>query len=49
VQAYQGMMQGEETVRQGRAIVVFTIVTIVFVSHPFTSSCSQNYANLILV
>lgn len=33
VQAYEAMKQGEETVRQGKAIMVFTVVTIIFVSH----------------
>ena len=28
------MKQGEETVRQGKAIMVFTVMTIVFVSAP---------------
>ena len=32
VQAYQAMKQGEETMRQGKAIMLFTIMTIVFVS-----------------
>lgn len=31
VQAYEAMKQGEETVRQGKAIMVFTVMTIVFV------------------
>lgn len=34
VQAYEAMKQGEETVRQGKAIMVFTVMTIVFVSAP---------------
>lgn len=33
VQAYEAMKQGEETMRQGKAIVVFTVMTIVFVSN----------------
>lgn len=37
VQAWQAVMQSEETVRQGRAIMVFTIVTIVFVRMPGNS------------
>lgn len=32
VQAYEAMKQGEETVRQGKAIMVFTVMTIIFVS-----------------
>lgn len=28
------MKQGEETVRQGKAIMVFTVMTIIFVSQP---------------
>lgn len=32
VQAYQAMKQNEETMRQGKAIMLFTIMTIVFVS-----------------
>lgn len=31
VQAYEAMKQGEETVRQGKAIMVFTVMTIIFV------------------
>ncbi len=31
VQAYQAMKQGEETVNQGRAIMLFTVMTIIFV------------------
>lgn len=31
VQAYEAMKQGEETVRQGKAIMVFTVMTILFV------------------
>jgi hypothetical protein len=31
VQAYQAMKQGEETVKQGRAIMLFTVMTIIFV------------------
>lgn len=32
VQAYEAMKQGGETVRQGKAIMVFTVMTIVFVT-----------------
>lgn len=32
VQAWQAIQQGEESVKQGRAIMMFTIITIVFVS-----------------
>lgn len=32
VQAYESVKQAEETVKQGRAIMMFTVVTIVFVS-----------------
>jgi hypothetical protein len=32
VQAYQAIKQGEETVKQGRAITLFTVMTIVFVA-----------------
>ena len=32
VQAWQAAKQSEETVKQGRSIMVFTIVTIIFVS-----------------
>lgn len=32
MQAYEAMKQGEETVRQGKAIMVFTVMTIIFVS-----------------
>ncbi|PSR79122.1 hypothetical protein BD289DRAFT_105629 [Coniella lustricola] len=38
VQAYEAMKQGEETVRQGKAIVVFTVMTIVFLPMSFMSS-----------
>lgn len=31
VQAYEAMKQGEETVRQGKAIMIFTVLTIIFV------------------
>jgi hypothetical protein len=31
IQAYQAIKQGEETVRQGRAIMLFTVMTIIFV------------------
>lgn len=34
VQAYEAMRQGEETVRQGKAIMVFTVMTILFVRLP---------------
>lgn len=34
VQAYEAMKQGEETVRQGKAIMVFTVMTILFVQDP---------------
>ena len=34
VQAYEAMKQGEETVRQGKAIMVFTVMTILFVQSP---------------
>lgn len=34
VQAYEAMKQGEETVRQGKAIMVFTVMTILFVRDP---------------
>jgi hypothetical protein len=37
VEAREAVKQGEETLRQGRSIMLFTIVTIVFVSfHPLT-------------
>jgi len=39
VQAYQAMKQGEETMRQGKAIMLFTIMTIIFVSPIQTLSC----------
>lgn len=39
VQAYQAMKQGEETMRQGKAIMLFTIMTIIFVSPIQTPSC----------
>jgi hypothetical protein len=32
MQAWQSVKQSEETLRQGRAIMMFTVVTIVFVS-----------------
>ncbi|RYP93877.1 hypothetical protein DL770_000073 [Monosporascus sp. CRB-9-2] len=38
VQAWQAVKQSEETVRQGRSIMVFTIVTIVFLPLSFMSS-----------
>jgi hypothetical protein len=38
VQAYQGVKQAQETVFQGRAIIIFTIVTIVFLPLSFMSS-----------
>jgi hypothetical protein len=41
VQTYQAVLQAEESVRQGRVIVVFTIVTIVFVRA--TRSVVQNF------
>lgn len=36
LQAWQAVNQAEETIRQGRSIMIFTVVTIVFVSvsHP---------------
>ncbi|KKY38441.1 putative ankyrin repeat protein [Diaporthe ampelina] len=38
VQAYEAMKQGEETVRQGKAIMVFTVMTILFLPLSFMSS-----------
>ncbi|KUI67954.1 hypothetical protein VM1G_02760 [Cytospora mali] len=38
VQAYEAMKQREETVRQGKAIMVFTVMTIVFLPLSFMSS-----------
>ncbi|KUI60042.1 hypothetical protein VP1G_07264 [Cytospora mali] len=38
VQAYEAMKQGEETVRQGKAIMVFTVMTIVFLPLSFMSN-----------
>jgi hypothetical protein len=35
VQAYQATKQGEETAMQGKAIMVFTVMTIIFVSTVF--------------
>jgi hypothetical protein len=32
VQAWQAIRQGEEAVKQGRAIMIFTVITIIFVS-----------------
>lgn len=32
VQAWQSVQQAEEAVKQGRAIMVFTVITIIFVS-----------------
>jgi hypothetical protein len=32
VQAYQATKQGEETLKQGKAIMLFTVMTIIFVS-----------------
>jgi hypothetical protein len=34
VQAYQAMKEGEETMRQGKTILLFTIMTVVFVMRP---------------
>ncbi|KAK2610531.1 hypothetical protein N8I77_003954 [Diaporthe amygdali] len=38
VQAYEAMKQGEETVSQGKAIMVFTVMTILFLPLSFMSS-----------
>ncbi|KAK7744941.1 hypothetical protein SLS53_003174 [Cytospora paraplurivora] len=38
VQTYESTRQGEETVRQGKAIMVFTVVTIIFLPLSFMSS-----------
>jgi hypothetical protein len=48
VQAYEAMKQGEETVRQGKAIMVFTVMTILFVwnpgqQHPPPGSCPSDF------
>jgi hypothetical protein len=40
VQAYESVRQAEETVKQGRSIMMFTIVTIIFVG---TSSLHKGY------
>lgn len=38
VQAWQAIRHGEEAVSQGRAIMIFTVITIVFVRGPILSS-----------
>jgi Mg2+ and Co2+ transporter CorA len=35
IQAYQAIQQGEETVKQGKAIMLFTVMTIIFVKPIF--------------
>ena len=42
VQAYQATKQGEETAMQGKAIMVFTVMTIIFVSTDFLSCMTPN-------
>lgn len=48
VQAWQSVQQAEEAVRQGRAIMVFTLITIIFVS-PITCRrpCPRSHTALI--
>lgn len=43
VQAYEAMKQGEETVRQGKAIMVFTVMTILFVQGPTVPPFTPNF------
>jgi hypothetical protein len=38
VQAWESVKQGEQAVRQGRNILVFTIITIIFVSGHYPHS-----------
>jgi Mg2+ and Co2+ transporter CorA len=38
LQTFESVRQAEETTRQGRAIVVFTIITIIFMPLSFVSS-----------
>lgn len=48
LEAREAVEQGRETIRQGRTIMLFTVVTIIFVSHsnPFSrSNCLFNRAN----
>jgi hypothetical protein len=44
VQAYQAIKQGDETVKQGRAITLFTVMTIIFVRHNFETESRQYLA-----
>lgn len=44
VQAWQSIRHGEEAVKQGRAIMIFTVITIIFVGGP--SPMTQAYADV---
>lgn len=35
VQAWQSIRHGEEAVKQGRAVMIFTVITIIFVSNHY--------------
>ena len=40
IQAYQAIKQGEETVKQGKAILLFTVMTIIFVRQARYQVCA---------
>lgn len=45
VQAYQATKQSEETAMQGKAIMVFTVMTIIFVSTVFLICMTPNHTS----
>jgi hypothetical protein len=45
VQAWQSIRHGEEAVKQGRAIMIFTIITIIFVPLAFITALLDLYGN----
>jgi uncharacterized protein YoxC len=45
VQAYQATKQGQETAMQGKAIMVFTVMTIIFVSTVFLICMTPNHTS----
>jgi len=47
VQAYQAMKEGEETMKQGKAILLFTIMTVVFVMHPAPCALPSQNPNIL--
>lgn len=48
VQAWESVRQAEESVSQGRAVMMFTIVTIVFVCFPLPHANRMVFANTLL-